>query len=63
MTITTDVDNLIDESVEDNNQLIIKFDATEEAEETSFFGSEHWGFLLVLSSIMIILVIRRRKEK
>ncbi|GAG65425.1 unnamed protein product, partial [marine sediment metagenome] len=60
-TITTDFENQIDEVVEDNNQVIIKFDATEEPEETSFFGSEQWGFLLALSSIMIVIIVIKRR--
>ena len=62
-TITTDVENQIDEIAEDNNQLIIRYDATIETEKTSLFGNNNWSFLLILGSVISVMVIKRRKNK
>jgi len=61
-TITTDSENQLDEVVEDNNQLILIFDATE-PEKTSFFVSGVWGLFAALSSVMIASVIVKRRKK
>ncbi len=61
-TITTDIENQIDEVVEDNNQVMLNFDATE-PEQTSFFASGIWGVLAALSSIMLAAVIIKKRKK
>ncbi|MHA1591747.1 MAG: fibronectin type III domain-containing protein [Candidatus Heimdallarchaeaceae archaeon] len=61
-TITTDVNGQIDEVVEDNNQVIFTFDATE-PESSSFFVEGIWGLLATLGSIMVAAVIMKRRKK
>ncbi len=61
-TITTDIDNQIDEVVEDNNQVMIFFDATE-PEETIFFIKGIWGIIASLSTIILVAVIKQRRKK
>ena len=61
-TITTDFNSQLDEVVEENNQVILTFDATE-PEESSFFTNGLWGYLATLSSIMVVAVILKRRKK
>ena len=61
-TISTDVEDQIDEVVEDNNQVVLTFDASE-PEETSFFVRGFWGILAFLSSIMLVAVVKQRRRK
>ncbi|MCK5410187.1 MAG: metallophosphoesterase, partial [Candidatus Heimdallarchaeota archaeon] len=61
-TIITDVEDQIDEVVEDNNQVVLTFDASE-PEETSFFVRGFWGILAFLSSIMLVAVVKQRRRK
>jgi len=62
--ITLDTEDLIDEVVEENNIFELNFIAIEETiEKTSFILPDLWGFLVVLSALMITVSIIKKRKK
>ncbi|MHA1953255.1 MAG: fibronectin type III domain-containing protein [Candidatus Heimdallarchaeaceae archaeon] len=61
-TVTTDLENQIDEVVEDNNQVEFYLDASE-PDGTGFFAEGIWGVIASLSTIMLVIVIKRRRRR
>ncbi len=60
-TITTDIENQIDEVVEDNNQAKFCFDV-EGTEKTGSFIDSILGVVSALSALFIVIVIMKRKR-
>ncbi len=64
-TVTVDTENQINEIEEDNNQIKFYFDAREpeETEKTSFFAEGIWSFIAALSTIIAVVIIKKKRKK
>ena len=62
-TVSVDIENQIDELIEENNVQEFTLNPSKDVEGSSFFAEGIWGFIAILSTTMLIAVMRMKRKK